>query len=127
MLFNIFQEGDKVKKTCIFLLHGSRKPKEGEIEDILSSIELKEGMDSRVAYLELQEPSYSSILELSPDTDQFHILPLFVLEGRHVREDIPEITKELQAQAPDKEFILHDHLGQWELFKSMLNERASSF
>ena len=115
-----------MKKTCIFLLHGSRRPKQGEIEGIIDSVVLPDDMESVVAYLELQEPAFSDVLKMCPATDEFHILPLFVLEGRHVREDIPEITNELKKQAPGKTFVVHDHLGQWDLFKDMLTAQLKS-
>ena len=112
-----------MKKSCIFLLHGSRKPKQGEIEGIVGGLAFAEGMDSHIAYLELQEPSFAKVLEDCQDSDEVHILPLFVLEGRHVREDIPEITKDLKEEAPHINFVLHPHLGQWQLFQEMLNNK----
>lgn len=119
----IIKKGAPLKKSCIFLLHGSRKPKQGEIEDIIESLELEEGMRSHIAYLELQEPSFSHVLEHCKDDDEVHILPLFVLEGRHVREDIPEITAELKKEAPHINFVVHPHIGQWSLFVEMLNKK----
>ena len=113
-----------MKKTCIFLLHGSRRPKSGEIEAIIDKVNLPDGFSTHIAYLELQEPAFSDCLDVCGDADEIHILPLFVLEGRHVREDIPEITEELKAKAPDKTFITHPHIGEWDLFGAMLSTKV---
>ncbi|MDD7987469.1 CbiX/SirB N-terminal domain-containing protein [Lentisphaera marina] len=112
-----------MKKSCIFLLHGSRKPKQGEIEGIVESLQLADDMSSHIAYLELQEPSFANVLTQCKESDEVHILPLFVLEGRHVREDIPEITDELKREAPHINFVVHPHIGQWKLFQEMLNKK----
>ena len=115
-----------MKKTCIFLLHGSRRPREGEIEAIISKVKLPESFATHIAYLELQEPAFSNCLSVCGDSDEVHILPLFVLEGRHVREDIPEITEELKKAAPEKTFIVHPHIGEWDLFSDMLGAKVST-
>ncbi|WDE95477.1 CbiX/SirB N-terminal domain-containing protein [Lentisphaera profundi] len=112
-----------MKKSCIFLLHGSRKPKIGEIEEIIKSVDLEEGVSSHIAYLELQQPFFSDVLNQCKEDDEVHILPLFVLEGRHVREDIPEISEKLRKDAPHIKFVVHPHIGQWQLFKDMLNKK----
>ena len=115
-----------MKKTCIFLLHGSRRPRKGEIESIISKVNLPSYFEKHIAYLELQEPAFSDCLSACEDSHEVHILPLFVLEGRHVREDIPEITEELEQKAPEKKFIVHPHIGEWDLFSQMLGEKVAS-
>jgi len=111
-----------LKKAYILLLHGSRRPKEGEIEGIVKTLPEAQQSSVHVAYLELQKPSMAESFALcAENVDEVHVLPLFVLEGRHVREDIPEISQEMREKYPELNIVVHDHLGQWDLFSEMLN------
>ena len=111
-----------MKKAYILLLHGSRRPKEGEIEAIVKTLPEAQRSNVHVAYLELQKPSMAESFAACVDgLDEVHVLPLFVLEGRHVREDIPEIAAEMREKYPKIKVVIHEHLGQWDLFSEMLN------
>lgn len=111
-----------MKKAYILLLHGSRRPKQGEIEGIVESLKFEQRDNIHIAYLELQKPSMQDSFALCADSvDEVHVLPLFVLEGRHVREDIPEISEEMREKYPELSIVVHEHLGQWKLFGELLN------
>ena len=115
-----------MKKACILLLHGSRSPREGEIEAVLNGFE--HDTKTFVAYLEMQEPQVETCVASCAglDVDEVHILPLFVLEGRHVRVDIPQRIDALNEAYPHILFKLHPHLGQWVQFKDLLNSMLTS-
>ena len=107
-------------------MHGSRRPKEGEIEGIVKTLPGAQQSNVHVAYLELQKPSMAEAFSACVEgVDEVHVLPLFVLEGRHVREDIPEIAQEMREKYPELSIVIHEHLGQWDLFSEMLNTMMS--
>ncbi len=53
------------------------------------------------------------------------VAPYFLFPGRHVIEDIPEITKRLKSSYPEVEFALADNLGLNESFVELMAKRIT--
>ncbi|MEP1214105.1 MAG: CbiX/SirB N-terminal domain-containing protein [Marinobacter sp.] len=83
----------------ILLAHGSSDQRWCHTFEKLATPTLKSVAGSRIAYMELAEPSLETIIsEARKDgIDTFVIIPLFLAAGRHLRKDVPGMIDELQA------------------------------
>ncbi|SDT71603.1 sirohydrochlorin chelatase [Jiangella sp. DSM 45060] len=78
--------------TLIAVAHGTRAP-EGPVvlESLLSGVRtLLPGVDVRVAYVDVIEPTLSSVLAGVPAGERPVVVPMFLASGYHVRVDVPE-------------------------------------
>jgi sirohydrochlorin cobaltochelatase len=119
-----------MSKTCAVLLsHGSR--------DASADLEMKKCAKAyqarhpeitvRFAYLELAEPFF--IYELEKAAQAFkivRILPLFLFPGSHLKKDIPEIIKNVQAKNPQTQFQLAPSLGTSPVMAELILARLAS-
>jgi sirohydrochlorin cobaltochelatase len=66
------------------------------------------------AYLELTEPSLPQAVAQAVQAGHVHIrvVPMFLGVGKHVREDLPLLMAQLQAQHPDVQFDLQAAVGE---------------
>lgn len=77
--------------TLIAVAHGTRAP-EGPV--VLAALldrvrALLPGVDVRVAYVDVIEPTLSSVLASVPHGERAVVVPLFLASGYHVRVDVP--------------------------------------
>lgn len=78
--------------TLIAVAHGTRAP-EGPVvlESLLSGVRtLLPGVDVRVAYVDVIEPTLASVLAGVPAGERPVVVPMFLASGYHVRVDVPE-------------------------------------
>jgi len=66
------------------------------------------------AYLELTEPDLATTVETMRQQAIFDIdiVPMFLGVGRHAREDLPELVRELQMTHPNMTFTLRRAIGE---------------
>lgn len=66
------------------------------------------------AYLELMEPSLATCVDAlkAQGVRDFTIVPMFLGQGRHAREDLPQLVVELQARHPGLRFALRPAVGE---------------
>lgn len=83
----------------ILLAHGSSDQRWCQTFEKLATPTLESVAGSRIAYMELAEPSLETIISEGKHDgiDTFTIIPLFLAAGRHLRKDVPGMIKELQA------------------------------
>lgn len=83
----------------ILLAHGSSDQRWCQTFEKLATPTLESVAGSRIAYMELAEPSLETIISEGKldGIDTFTIIPLFLAAGRHLRKDVPGMIKELQA------------------------------
>lgn len=83
----------------ILLAHGSSDQRWCQTFEKLATPTLESVAGSRIAYMELAEPSLETIISEGKQDgiDTFTIIPLFLAAGRHLRKDVPGMIKELQA------------------------------
>jgi len=66
------------------------------------------------AYLELTEPDLATTVETMRQQSiiEIDIVPMFLGVGRHAREDLPELVRQLQLTYPNITFILRRAIGE---------------
>lgn len=101
-------------KAVVVLGHGSRAPGASEaMERIAAILRARRGERIEVAHMELAEPSLPAVLERMHCDGIRHIVlvPYFLHQGVHLREDIPGILAEVRSRLPGLEVVLAPHLG----------------
>lgn len=83
----------------ILLAHGSSDQRWCQTFEKLATPTLDSVPGSRIAYMELAEPSLDTIISegRKDGIGTFIIVPLFLAAGRHLRKDVPGMIEELQA------------------------------
>lgn len=66
------------------------------------------------AYLELMEPTLPDCVEelVRQGLEAFTIVPMFLGQGRHAREDLPQLVTALRARHPGLRFALRPAVGE---------------
>lgn len=97
----------------ILLAHGSSDQRWCQTFEKLATPTLESVPGSRIAYMELAEPSLETIIAegKKDDIDTFVIIPLFLAAGRHLRKDVPGMIEELQ-QAHNVTITLAPPIGE---------------
>jgi sirohydrochlorin cobaltochelatase len=102
--------------AIILFAHGSRdplwhKPIQAVAERI---VQRSPSTVVRCAYLELTEPSLPQAVAQAVQAGHVHIrvVPMFLGVGKHVREDLPLLMAQLQAQHPHVQFDLQAAVGE---------------
>lgn len=88
-----------MSNRIILLAHGSSDKRWCETFENLASATLAAVPDSRIAYMELAQPSIDDVVAegVQAGVRQFTIVPLFLAAGRHLRKDVPAMIKELES------------------------------
>ena len=114
----------KEKKALILIAHGSRvKQTSEEMNALVQQLEQKctdflvEG-----AFMELQKPDIFTVAEglVEHGVSQIWVLPLFIFEGRHMREDIPQQVEDCRQRHEGCKFELLGHVGSSDFFINSL-------
>jgi len=84
--------------AIILLAHGSSDPRWCETFEKLAGPTLHSVPGSRIAYMELAEPSIEAVVSegIANGKRDFTIVPLFLAAGRHLRKDVPGMITELE-------------------------------
>jgi sirohydrochlorin cobaltochelatase len=79
------------------------------------------------AYLELTEPSLPQAVAQAVEAGHVHIrvVPMFLGVGKHVREDLPLLMAQLQAQHPQVLFDLQAAVGEQSAVLDALAQAAT--
>ncbi len=101
----------------ILFAHGSRDPLwRAPIEAVAERMKLHLRQPAQVAcaYLELMEPDlYACVADMAGQgVRDITIVPMFLGQGRHAREDLPKLMAALQAQYPHLQFDLQPAIGE---------------
>lgn len=114
------------KKGFILLAHGSRKPDwKIPFENLATELDADaNGVTIRAAYLELTAPSFPDALRQMANAGirQISILPLFMADGSHTKEDIPRLVAEFQQEHAGIETNILPIVSSHPTFKAMLHE-----
>lgn len=86
--------------AIILLAHGSSDPRWCETFEKLARPTLESVPGSRIAYMELAEPSIEAIVSEGSEAGirNFKIVPLFLAAGRHLRKDVPGMIRNLEQE-----------------------------
>lgn len=82
----------------ILLAHGSRDRHWCETFEKLAAPTLDSVPGSRIAYMELSQPSLQAVVAegVESGASGFTVVPLFLAAGRHLRKDVPAMLRELE-------------------------------
>ncbi|OHY83003.1 sirohydrochlorin chelatase [Marinobacter sp. AC-23] len=85
-------------RRIILLAHGSSDKRWCDTFEALAEPTLKAVNNSRIAYMELAEPSLDSVIHegVAAGNLNFTIVPLFLAAGRHLRKDVPAMIQALE-------------------------------
>ena len=116
-----------MNKSCLVLLaHGSRNPGwRAPFEALLRDLRRESGEDRVcLAYLQLAEPSLSSVVRdlATFGTRAIRILPLLIATGNHAEGDIPAEVAALRKKHPDLAITILPPIGSHPQFKTMMRE-----
>jgi len=118
----------KEKKALILIAHGSRVTQTADEMNLMVA-KLSEECDYDVygAFMELQQPRLDEVVEQLCSAGPHHIkvLPLFVFEGRHMREDIPQQVDKCRELFTECSFDLLPYIGSTDYFINALKGSVS--
>ena len=106
------------KTALVLIAHGSRDPDwAAPFQNVCSAVHAK-APDLRVelAFLEFMAPTLleSAELLLSEGFDHIVVLPMFIAQGAHLKEDVPRLINEIRERNPKASFELASALGDSE-------------
>jgi sirohydrochlorin cobaltochelatase len=100
----------------VLFAHGSRDPLwRLPIEAVAQKIKsLSPQIHVMCAFLELTEPDLPACVEMmtAMGLKKITVVPMFLGIGKHAREDLPEIMKDLQTSNPQIQFELQRAIGE---------------
>jgi sirohydrochlorin ferrochelatase len=107
--------------TLVLTAHGSRDPRSGTnaeaVADRLAT--MRPDLDVRLAFLELNTPSFADVLAGLPDSRRAVVAPLLLASAYHARLDIPKQIADAGAHGIRQA----DVLGEDERLVAVLGER----
>ncbi|WP_028605240.1 sirohydrochlorin chelatase [Ottowia thiooxydans] len=103
-------------RATVLFAHGSRDPAwSAPIEAVAQRMrQIQPGSQVACAYLELTAPDLATCVAplLSAGVRAITVWPMFLGSGRHAREDLPRLIRELSEQHPEIEFNLQPAIGE---------------
>jgi sirohydrochlorin cobaltochelatase len=97
----------------VLFAHGSREPAWAQPFESLAALLAKQFL-VRNAYLELMRPSLDeAVAALAAEGAQrVRIVPVFLGQGGHVRDDLPKLAAAARARHPGVEIVLERTIGE---------------
>jgi sirohydrochlorin cobaltochelatase len=103
-------------KAVILFGHGSRDPLwRLPIEQVAARVRAQHpGVPVRCAFLELEQPELGEAAAelVLAGASEITVVPMFLGAGRHAREDLPQLVRQLEALRPDVRFVLQRPVGE---------------
>ena len=113
----------------ILFAHGSRDPLwRLPIDAVADRMRAQQAtLPVAVAFLELTEPDLPSTVEVLMKQGVVHvrIVPMFLGVGRHAREDLPEMVRQLSDAYPQMRFELAPAMGEHPAMTSLMARIAA--
>jgi len=116
-------------KGILIVGHGSRRK---ETEQILESVvetarkSLQE-IPTEIAYMEFSERNITASLDalIAQGVDDIAVVPYFLFDGVHIKEDIPQAIEEYKSAHPKIKFKMGSPLGADRRLAAILVDRVS--
>ena len=118
-------------KGVLIVGHGSRRK---ETELVLQSVvamarrKLSE-IPTEIAYMEFGDPNIPTGLDTlaAAGVDEIAVVPYFLFDGIHIREDIPHILEEYKAAHPNIKLKMSSPLGEDPRLADILADKIKEF
>lgn len=118
-----------MKKAILIVGHGSRSVNAQEIfNKIVGYVKERSGFDMvEGAHMELCKPDIPEVVDklVNKGAEEIILVPYFLYEGIHIKEDIPEIIKELSAKYKKVKFTMAKPIGDEPILAEILINRAN--
>jgi sirohydrochlorin cobaltochelatase len=128
----------EMKTGVVIIGHGSRVPESrGIYEEIARKTADKGGLKVRVGYMKHWRPTFTEAVRgfIEDGVKRVIIVPLFLLPGMHVQEDIPVLLGLKEGEVPefgyekiiipkDVEIIYAKHIGADERLADVVMDRV---
>ncbi|WP_163717590.1 sirohydrochlorin chelatase [Mangrovibacterium lignilyticum] len=116
------------KQAVIILGHGSKSTQAVEDFNYIVAL-LKEKMDGQNvfgAHMELAAPSLEEVVAeiAQSDVNRVVVIPYFLLNGNHIKEDIPEILTQLKVKYPQLDFHFGKPIGREPLMAEIMYRKV---
>lgn len=115
--------------TAVVLLgHGSRARGASQaMERVAAALRARRVERIEVAHMELAEPSLESVLQRLRGEGVLEVVlvPYFLHDGIHLREDIPGILEGIRSRVPDLSIAMAPHLGFDDALVDVVERRLS--
>jgi len=117
-----------MKRAILIVGHGSRsKDAQNIFNEIVQIVKDKASYDIvEGAHMELCDPSIPNVVEkmVQKQVQEILVVPYFLYEGIHIKEDIPEIIEELSKKYNGLKFKMARPIGAEPMLADILIERA---
>ncbi|HEV3009281.1 MAG TPA: CbiX/SirB N-terminal domain-containing protein [Burkholderiales bacterium] len=102
-----------MKEGIVLFAHGSRDPEWARPFERIASI-LSRNVLVRIAYLELMRPSLDEAVAslAAAGARSIRIVPLFLGQGGHVKEDLPRLVAQAGGAHPEVKLVLEKPIGE---------------
>lgn len=114
----------------LILAHGSRRQETDAILNSLTEkVKSKTGESMIIpAYLQFSEQNLEAGIEALIDkgAEKIKVIPMFLFDGIHVTQDIPEELNAIMAKHPGVEIRMSKHLGDDDRIADIIADRVSS-
>lgn len=104
-------------QALILFAHGARDPRWAEplarIQELVAS-RVDSSVQVAQAFLELMSPTLPELVREmeARGVRRILIVPIFLGQGGHVRNDLPKLIQELQTSYPSTQFLLAPAIGE---------------
>lgn len=113
-------------EAFILIAHGSRLSQTiDEMQALIVNLsKTMRGVEIRGAFMELQDPSLDKVVAdlVGQGAKKVTVLPLFIFNGRHMLEDIPEQVESCRSTYSKVEFVLLQHIGETDSFRDSITK-----
>jgi len=119
------------RQALILFAHGARDARWAEpllrIQQLISQ-RVDSSVLVRLAFLELMSPSLPELVEqlVTDSIDVVRIVPIFLGQGGHVRNDLPALVKQLELTYPLVRFSLTSAIGENEMVLNAISDACIS-
>lgn len=115
-------------KGILILAHGSKRVQTQKILDSLTKKVISKSKINLVesAYLQFSEKDLKKGIEclLEKGATNIKVMPMFLFDGIHVTQDIPNELEEIKGQYPNVEINLTDHIGDDDRIADIIIDRV---
>ena len=116
-------------RGLVIVDHGSRRPEaHAHLEALGRAVaERRPGVAVRIAHMELAEPDLAAAIEaaVADGAREVEILPLFLVPGRHLAQDIPRLVADVRRRFPEVEIRVAAALGADPALAELIARRLS--